>query len=92
MNHREVENRKDIDDVVRFALDLKEDGWINTETARSVIALLRGPQAYRPQAVSQALVSYLVNRRRDTVRDPIDYIRRTVELQQERLYGKKRKQ
>lgn len=84
-------NGRDISDTTRFALDLEEDGVIGREVVREVIRLMRGEDRYRPQAVSQALISYLVNNRRDRVHDPVAYLRRVVALQQERLYGKPRK-
>lgn len=87
-----MSDRKDFTDTVRFACDLEDAGVITSETRKAVVGLLVGRRPLRPQAVSQALVSYLVNHRRDSVRDPIDYIKTAAISQQVRLFGKQRKQ
>jgi hypothetical protein len=87
----QLELEKDRDDVTRFAINLMEDDVIDKLTLRVIVAMMHGERAYRPQAVAQALVSFLVNHRQGRVSDPAAYIKRTVASQQERLYGKPRK-
>lgn len=87
----ELQIERDRDDVTRFAIDLVEDGVIDRYTLRVIVDLMHGPRAFRPQAVAQALVSFLVNRRQGRVSDPAAYIKATITAQQERIYGKPRK-
>lgn len=85
------EHSKDRADVLRFVDDALERSEIGPEVAEAVKRILRGPRAYRPQAVSQALISFIVNHRSVSSGNPLRYFLEMVEEQQERLYGKPRK-
>lgn len=86
------EHSKDRADVLRFVDDLLGAGEISPEVAEAAKRTLRGAHAFRPQAVSQALVSFIVNERDRSSSNPLRYFLEMVEEQQERLYGKPRKQ
>lgn len=86
-----MSDRRDVTDTIRFACDLEDEGVISSHVRKAVVGLLVGRHPLSPQAVSQALVSYVVNHRRDSVRDPIDYIKKAAVSQQVRLFGKPRK-
>ena len=91
MNYmRSREFIKDRADVLRFLDEALEREDVSPEIAEAAKRLLRGPRAFRPQAVSQALISFIVNHRSVSSGNPLRYFLEMVEDQQERLYGKPR--
>lgn len=86
-------HHQDRTDVIRYAMDLREQKVLDPDSFRVVNSMLMGADGYeefRPQAVAQALVSFQVNRRAGRVSAPARYIEAAVIIQQQRLFGKKR--